>query len=301
MLFFGVGGAAFLFVVVVTTILFFLWRCIALLRRFTCGSTIDDVIEVAKEYNQKGIRVLINYSPEAARTTEEGLVVCNVYNRLLDRMAAEHIAGGLSVKPSSLVGRARTEKERQMFRVRIHNLATHANDRWVWIDEESAQDATFFSGVLRSLVFGRKNFGLVIRAYRKDSFEKAKMYAEWHKKGASFRVRVCRGAYPRDAQHPREVTEGEFRQIHRYLSGYRVSVVAATHTLVNDIRHHGNSPLPAIHMLHGRDEIKTILEPLVRENKLSDAAVYLIFGPLGGRIWYGLRRIREKPSLLWGA
>ncbi|MBI2038951.1 MAG: proline dehydrogenase family protein [Candidatus Niyogibacteria bacterium] len=304
MIFAGIAGIVFLFLAGAVL------ACTLGLKRFTAGSTTDSAFAIAKAKNEQDIRVIASYAAEAAGTDAEAERTVVAVEKLLDEMTAHKIRGDIAVKPSSLVAaRWNAAAQRQLYS-RLAKLARHAarSGRTMWIDREHAADGRWVLPVEKKLLGTRNgkqfiprfsNIGLVVQAYRKNSLRIAGAFAEWHTRGARFRVRVCRGAYPREAELSSNETACRFLTIHRRLVAWGISTVAATHTLVPAIAINSRQP-PIVHMLYGRREIETILEPLAAVNCIREPAVYVIYGPLWARLRYLLRRFWEDPRLiLW--
>lgn len=283
------------------------WRMNYLLRKFTCGSTIDDVLCVAGEYNQKGIRVLINFALEDVGGNRR-VSATSVYHGLIRRMDEKDIDGDISVKPSSLVVSSASCGEKiKQFRHALYDLLgsieQSSHERWLWLDEERTADLEWVDPVLENLVMQQKQKRLAIRvrAYLRATDIRIGRFMRWIYRGAQIKIGVCRGTYKGDQELDDTCTEIKLLDILDFCRRHKVETVACTHTLVrrvlNDARL-GHFGKPTIHMLHGRKEVEDLLIPLAKEGKLEEAAVYLIFGPFWHKAKYGWRRIMERPSLL---
>ena len=312
-----------MFVMIAGSIVLFLSAAILVgvfgLRRFTAGSTTESALAVAKTYNEKGFLVVMDYAAEAAVTEKDAQEVVAKNKELLGEMRREIIRGDIAVKPSSLVADRWGAGAQNRLYLRLGGLARMAAEskRTLWIDREHASDHAWVLPVEKKLLGTWKekqlspkakkvifiprfsNIGLVIQAYRANSLKVADTFLRWHSDGARFRVRVCRGAYPREAELSNSEIAERFLRIYRRFIGGGIPTVAATHTLVNDVISN-NAQKPIVHMLHGRKEVERVLTLLVREEQVTEPAVYLIFGPVRARLKYLVRRFWEDPRLiLW--
>src|SRR3989442_9903425 len=90
-------------------------------KRWIAGYTLEDAIRVAKDANNRKLRVILNRLGE--HTPDEKLIqgYTEEYLKLLDRIQAEKIDGTISVKPSQLgYDRERSEEHTSELQSRPH-------------------------------------------------------------------------------------------------------------------------------------------------------------------------------------
>ena len=302
-------------------------RLFYLLDKFTCGSYIEDVIDEAKYYNSLGLQVLINYALEDADKLKINPI--EIYSKLLDKMDEEGVGGDISVKPTSFVNTndcscCKGYKFSKALETLLERVALAKRKRWLWIDEEKTETLEWVDPVIEDIVVNRGPRGLAIRvrAYTRQARSRAAKFMSWiaddpmllsgPRQGISaddIKIGVCRGTYKEDAELTPEETEKQFIEITDMCLSSGVKTVCASHTMVKKViglcklKEYGK---PEIHMLHGREEIDSVLLPFLRIERIDgttglikEGAVYLIFGPFWQRAKYGLRRLKEKPSALW--
>ena len=304
-------------------------RLFYLLEKFTCGSRIEDVIDEAKYYNSLGLKVLINYALEDVKNAKANLI--EIYSKLLDKMDEEGVAGDISIKPTSFVDAddclcCKRQKFTKALEALLERIVLAKRKRWVWLDEEKTETLEWVDSVIEDVVLNRGHRGLAIRvrAYTKQAKSRVAKFMSWvtddpmllsgPRQGIlaeDIKIGVCRGTYKEDAELSQEETEKQFIEIMGLCLSHGVEAVCASHTMVKKVI--GLCKLkeyskPEMHMLHGREEIDSVLLPFLRielidgtTGLIKEGAVYLIFGPFWQRAKYGLRRLKEGPSLLWKA
>ncbi len=305
-------------------------RLFYLLEKFTCGSYIEDAVEEAKYYNSLGLKVLINYALEDIKGAGENPL--EIYLKLLEKMDEEGINGDISVKPTSFVNAddcvcCKQRKFLDALEALLGRVSKSKRKRWLWLDEEKTETLEWVDPAIEEIVLNRGYRGLAIRvrAYTRQGRARAAKFMGWITDDDSIllsdprhgisagdvKIGVCRGTYKKDAELTSEETEKQFIEIMDMCLGRGVQTVCASHTMVKKViglcklKEYGK---PEIHMLHGRKEIDSVLLPFLRvelvggtTGLIKSGAVYLIFGPFWQRAKYGLRRFKEKPSILWRA
>lgn len=273
------------------------WRGIYLLNKFTFRDP-EKLLAKAKEYNEKGISVLINIAAEGCRDEEESITLVNDYLLILDLLTEAGIDGHLSIKPSSFVPSVWPQDMKiAKFSCILFTIVWHAhkNYRGVWLDEERFSDEEWVEPVKRSMVLGHKftNLSWRIRCYRKNASERVNEYLDWHRQGARFGLGLCRGAYAADRELDDEKTERQIYHLAITITSAGIDCAFASHTVLASL---GLSQ----HMLHGRREVEEILDTEDFVKEITDKrAVYMIYGrDLRSLLPYVWRRLREKPELI---
>lgn len=277
--------------------------CVVLLRRFTCGGTLEQALAVARSYNKKSVHVLINYACEGGH--EGGDAIVDIYKQIFDAMKRAGIHGDISVKPSSLVdARDQDSTKSHLFARRLRLLLRYADlmNRRVWLDEERTGDCRWVNWALE--LFRKpgeaNHLAIRVRAYTSSSHFRLKWILE-KLKNSRVMIGVCRGTYRADCELTVDETEARIEALMRLCKEKQIPCVLASHTLASPSVEMAKSEKvlqkPIIHMLHGRREVQEVLVPMVARGEIF-GGVYIIYGPLLRRICYGWRRVKERPSLL---
>ena len=74
----------------------------ALSRRFVPGETVDDLVGAIREANTAGFTVTANYLGEAEKSETSAAAAAKTYLEVMERMAAEGVDGGVSLKFTQL-------------------------------------------------------------------------------------------------------------------------------------------------------------------------------------------------------
>jgi proline dehydrogenase len=169
-------------------------------RRFVAGETVDDAIAAARELNQAGMSVTLDYLGESVSDQAEATAAADQYLEIIDRIVAEGIDGNVSLKLTQMgqdidEGFLRTNIGRVLDRA-------HEHDMFVRFDMESSeyvQPTLDFFG--RIWADGRRNVGVVLQSMLRRT-EADTLWA--NERGA--RVRLCKGAYaePESVAFPRK-------------------------------------------------------------------------------------------------
>jgi proline dehydrogenase len=195
-------------------------------RRFVAGETIDDAVRAARELNEAGMTVTMDYLGESVSDRTEATAAADQYLEIIDRIVAEKIDGNVSLKLTQM-GQDIDEEflHGNVGRV-LDRAASH--DMFVRFDMESSDY------VQRTLDFfgrlwddGRRNTGVVFQSMLRRT-ETDVLWA--NERG--IRVRLCKGAYA----EPATVAFPEKKDVD-------ASFVRCTHLLLE----HGTYPGIATH------------------------------------------------------
>jgi proline dehydrogenase len=158
-------------------------------RRFVAGETIDDAIAAARELNDAGMSVTLDYLGESVSDRAEATAAADQYLEIIDRIVAENIDGNVSLKLTQMgqdidEGFLRENTARILDRARGH-------DMFVRFDMESSdyvqRTLDFFGRVWDD---GYRNTGVVLQSMLRRT-EADVLWA--NERGV--RVRLCKGAY----------------------------------------------------------------------------------------------------------
>lgn len=268
-------------------------------RRFVAGETLDETIAAAKALQQKGIYATLDYLGESVNSAEDTAEVVATYQALIERIQAEKLAAGVSLKLTH-IGFDISEDLCVNNLRRILTLAK-ASGVPVTIDMESTEYTDATLRIYRTMrdEYEFSNVGTVIQAYLYRSEQ------DMHELAAEgSHIRLCKGAYlePPDKAFPQktDVDENYFNLAKQFLNVNGNSYLClATHdenmiaALEQYIREQQIAPERyEFQMLYGIRSPRQ--EELARSHKMR---VYVPFGSA----WYPyfVRRLAERPANVW--
>jgi proline dehydrogenase len=169
-------------------------------RRFVAGETVDDAIAAARELNQAGMSVTLDYLGESVSDRAEATAGADQYLEIIDRIVAEGIDGNVSLKLTQMG----QDIDDSFLRTNVGRVLdrAHEHDMFVRFDMESSeyvQPTLDFFG--RIWADGRRNIGVVLQSM----LRRTEADTRWaNERGA--RVRLCKGAYaePESVAFPRK-------------------------------------------------------------------------------------------------
>lgn len=257
-------------------------------KQWIAGTTIDDAILAAKELNEGGQRVTLNYLGEGVRNRRRVGQDVRIYLNLLDAMKKARIRGDISLKATELglvVGR-------ELFYRNYREISLHARRRgiFVWLDMEEYEYVDDTIGSYLRLLRETRNIGICIQTKLKRSYDDVKRIA-----GKGGIVRLVKGAYtePIDRAYstPRAV-RGNFLIMMNYLFRHSKRFMVATHddkilhdALEQEKRHHANLIFGLLKGVRGN-----LAKKLTEEGE--EVNLYVPFGE--DWIGYSMRRLREE-------
>jgi proline dehydrogenase len=269
-------------------------------RRFVAGETMADALETTRRLNQRGLKVSLDYLGESVYRAEDTREVVQTYQQLLERIAAEGLDAGVSLKLTHLGLDISEDLCVNNLRA-ILEVAKPYNIP-VTIDMESSDytDRTLRIYRIMHDDHGFDNVGTVIQSYLyRSQADMAALGAE----GAH--VRLCKGAYlePPTVAFPdkADVDANYVRLMEGYLAApapaylciatHDERMIAAAETLIRE------QPSAA-----GRYEFQMLYGiRSARQDALAAAGYPVrIYVPFG-EAWYPyfMRRLAERPANLW--
>jgi proline dehydrogenase len=158
-------------------------------RRFVAGETVDEAIAAARDLNDAGMSVTLDYLGESVGDRAEATTAADQYLEIIDRIVAHGIDGNVSLKLTQM-GQDIDEAflRRNVGRV-VDRAAAH--DMFVRFDMESSeyvQPTLDFFGRLWDA--GARNTGIVLQSM----LRRTDADVLWANERA-VRVRLCKGAY----------------------------------------------------------------------------------------------------------
>jgi proline dehydrogenase len=169
-------------------------------RRFVAGETVDDAIAAARELNDAGMSVTLDYLGESVSDRSEATAAADQYLEIIDRIVADGIDGNVSLKLTQMG----QDIDQEFLRTNLGRVLDRAaeHDMFVRFDMESSgyvQPTLDFFG--RIWADGRRNIGVVLQSM----LRRTEADTRWaNERGA--RVRLCKGAYaePESVAFPRK-------------------------------------------------------------------------------------------------
>lgn len=265
----------------------------ALAHRFVAGDGLDDAIRAARSLNREGSVVSLDFLGESVEDRGTALAARGAYDDCIRRIAAESVAGNISVKLTQL-GLA---LDRELAAEAVDHLASVAaeHETSVTIDME---DSRYTDDTLEIYLAGQRrhgNLGVCLQAALRRTPDDLARVA-----GSGGLIRLCKGAYAEPGEiafrGPSEVDAAFGRLLERLMADEGVTPAIATHDTVLLDR-----ALRLAVARTGPYEIQVLYgvrRPLQRE--LLEAEVPLrVYLPYGSH-WYPYltRRMAERPANL---
>jgi proline dehydrogenase len=169
-------------------------------RRFVAGETVDDAIAAARELNDAGMSVTLDYLGESVHDRAEARAAADQYLEIIDRIVAEGIDGNVSLKLTQMG----QDIDQEFLRTNVGRVLDRADehDMFVRFDMESSEyvqpTLDFFGRIWDD---GRRNIGVVLQSMLRRT-EADTLWANERRA----RVRLCKGAYaePESVAYPRK-------------------------------------------------------------------------------------------------
>jgi proline dehydrogenase len=169
-------------------------------RRFVAGETVDDAIAAARELNDAGMSVTLDYLGESVHDRAEARAAADQYLEIIDRIVAEGIDGNASLKLTQMG----QDIDQEFLRANVGRVLDRAaeHDMFVRFDMESSEyvqpTLDFFGRIWDD---GRRNIGVVLQSMLRRT-EADTLWANERQA----RVRLCKGAYaePESVAFPRK-------------------------------------------------------------------------------------------------
>jgi proline dehydrogenase len=170
-----------------------------LAARFIAGDTLDDAIRAARQLNQQGFEVTLDFLGESVHEAAAAEEATRIYLSILDRIALEKLRSHISIKLTQLgldVDEAVAQRHLELLWRRAAALAS-----FVRIDMENSAHTDATLRVFAAAQAPPQALGIVIQSYLRRS---ERDVDELLQRGA--RIRLCKGAYkePPSVAFPRK-------------------------------------------------------------------------------------------------
>lgn len=272
-------------------------------ERFVAGEQIEDAIRTARELNERGLRVTMDYLGESVAQSAEAIAARDQILQLLDAIHASGVDSNVSLKLSQMG----VNIDPELAHDNVRHIVSRARElgNWVRIDMEDTSLTDTTLDIFRRLHHedGLTNCGVVIQAYL---FRSEDDIRELIADGAG--VRLCKGAYkepPDRAFALKADTDDNYARLMQQLlspeartNGVYTALATHDERLIRkaiDFAMEQNIPNTAFEfqMLYGvRRELQTSLRA-----QGYQVRVYVPYGTA----WYPyfMRRLAERPANLW--
>lgn len=163
-------------------------------KRYIAGKKIQDAIDVAKDYNSKGMVVTIDLLGEFITKLSEAEENKNTYLDIIEKVEASGVEGNYSLKPTMFGLLLDKDKCYTYIREIVAKAASHNN--FVRVDMEDSQCVDLEIELFRKLKAEfPKNVGLVLQAYLKRTPKDIEDMLDLHSEEVPLNYRLCKGIY----------------------------------------------------------------------------------------------------------
>lgn len=271
--------------------------------RFVAGSDQDAALATAAALNANGMTTTLDFLGESASAASDCFMARDEICRLVERIAAENVNSGVSVKLTQLGLRISDDLVEENLCAILETAQRHNIFVRIDMEDSPVTDATLSLYRKMRDKHGFANTGVVIQSYLYRSERDVEQLID---EGAG--IRLCKGAYaePADVAFPDKAdTDASFihlaqRMLSPEAQAKGVYPAFATHdaAIIDDIRiyaakHAIGQDQYEFQMLYGirRD----LQEQLVQQG--YRVRIYVPYGTA----WYPyfVRRLAERPANLW--
>ena len=269
-------------------------------KKYVAGTTIDDAMSISSDLNKQGMMVTVDLLGEFIKNMEEAAENEAAYFDIINRLSAENINGGVSVKPTFFGLNINFEKCYQM----IRRVVQHAveKDIFVRIDMEDSECTSAEIELFRKLKAEFPNHvGLVLQAYLKRTTRDIDQLQDIHSAASPLNFRLCKGIYV----EPEKIAYKAYQKVRDNFvalleqmtqAGNYVGIATHDRYLVEEayklIKKYELKPDQyEFQMLYG-------VTPNLRDEIVANGHRMRIYIPFG-KDWFGYctRRLKENPKM----
>jgi proline dehydrogenase len=277
------------------------WPARRVALRFVAGESLDDALTTTRQLNEQGLLVALDYLGENVTSADDTREVVTTYRTLIDRIQAEQLQAGVSLKLTHLgldIG-----EELCVNNLRGILEKAHAHNVPVTIDMEGSAYTDRTLRLYRTMrdEYGFDNVGTVLQTMlRRSADDMRALMAE----GA--RIRLCKGAY----LEPPEIAYPDKADVDAaFIDIMREALQAPPPTYLEIATHDENIITQAVEFLHSdgqsdgaqldRCEFQMLYGVRTsRQDELAAAGYRMrVYVPFG-EAWYPylMRRLAERPA-----
>ncbi len=265
----------------------------AVAERFVAGDDLDAAAETARELNQRGLSVSLDFLGEEVHDRASALTAADRYIESIDRIASDEITGNISIKLTQLG----LSFDRGLAAESLDRLATRAGeiDSTVSVDIEASEFTDATVDLYEAAQRTHGNLGLCLQAYLHRTPEDLERLIP-----LGGHIRLCKGAYVEPPgiafQSDDDVDAAFARLLERLMEAEDVTPAIATHDgrLIDLALKHAarRSSDWEIQMLYG-------VRPGLQTGLVEAGNPVRVYVPFGSE-WYAYltRRLAERPANL---
>jgi proline dehydrogenase len=269
-------------------------------KEYIAGAKIDDAMRVAKDLNEKGMKVTIDILGEFITQIDEALKNKEEYLEMIDYAQKHNIDGNYSLKPT-MFGLL-IDKDICYAYIREVVVKAASYNNFIRIDMEDSQCVDLEIELFRKL---KKEFpahvGLVFQAYLKRTLDDIKNLQDLNTKEIPINYRLCKGIYVEPAEiayKNKDEINTRFLEDLEYMLANKIYAAIATHDkkLVDGAyellkKYEVPKHMYEFQMLYG-------VTPGLRQSIVDEGHVMRIYVPYGDQ-WFGYstRRLKENPKI----
>lgn len=263
-------------------------------KKYIAGDTLDDAVDVVKEFNSKGILATIDVLGESVTKKSEVLDAKNQFLSVWDAINDNNLNANISVKPSQMG----LLLDKQFGTDTIKELVAKANslNSFVRIDMEDSTMTDMTFDLLSNVKKEYPNVGVVIQACLKRTYDDVVLL---NKAGTNYRL--CKGIYnelPSIAYKDKQAIRDNYLKILELIlkNGNYVGIATHDEYLINKAK----ELIKKLNISNDKFEFQMLLG--VREdlrNKINKEGFKIrVYVPFGADWYpYSIRRLKENPQM----
>lgn len=268
-------------------------------QRFVAGDTLDDALRAARELNDQGLSVSLDFLGESVKSREEASQAASVAVRIIESIVHDGLDANLSIKPTQLgldIDEAFCRQNIERVLGRARELGDGEGEIFVRLDMEGSAYTERTVAMVEALwADGYRNVGTVLQSMLRRSHDDVERML-----ALGARVRLVKGAYqePESVAYPdkADVDRAYVEQMKRLLEGGHYPAIATHDEAIIDaarrfVWERGIAKESfEFQMLYG---VRRDLQTRLREEGYN-VRVYVPFGDS----WYPylMRRLAERPA-----
>ncbi len=263
--------------------------------RYIAGNTLDDAIQVTREFNQANALTTIDLLGEHTETKEQAVEAARIYHQILDQIDSDKVDANISLKPTHLGLRVDYNLcENLVGEIVDHAAQLHNFLRIDMEDRETTDDTFKLYYKMRSR--HDLSVGVVIQAYLRRTIKDVEHLIE-----SKANLRLCKGIYrePREAAFKnRSIIINNYAFILNELLEGGCYVGIATHC--EETIWQAQKIIHNLKLSSDKFEFQMLLgvEDDLRQILLNQGHRLRLYVPFG-KEWYAYstRRLKENPTV----
>lgn len=269
-------------------------------KRYIAGRTIEDAINVAQDYNSKGMMVTVDLLGEFITKLNEAKKNKDTYLNIIEEVQKAGIDGNYSLKPTMFGLLLDKDECYKNIREIVARAASYGN--FVRVDMEDSQCIDNEIEIYRKLKAEfPTNVGLVLQAYMKRTPADIENMLNMHSKEAPLNYRLCKGIYV----EPENIAYKKYEEINKQfllnlelmfkngiypgIATHDIPLVEGAYKLIE--KYKVPKDKYEFQMLYG-------VTPTLRDSIIEKGHRMRIYVPYGEQWFaYSTRRLKENPRM----